>query len=117
MIRFPNRHLRSAAYAAMAKAVASGDVTRPRRCSECESVGRVEGHHEDYAKPLAVRWLCRACHAAAHSSKNGGRLVTRVPPDLEIAVRVQAARERRSAARLVEQAVREYLARAKGEAA
>lgn len=30
--------------------------------------GKVEAHHDDYAKPLAVRWLCRTHHAALHRS-------------------------------------------------
>lgn len=26
----------------------------------------VEAHHEDYAQPLLVRWLCPPCHRAHH---------------------------------------------------
>lgn len=30
-------------------------------CAKCGEL-KVEAHHEDYAKPLEVIWLCRACH-------------------------------------------------------
>lgn len=31
---------------------------------ECK--GRVEKHHEDYCKPLDIRWLCRKHHGIVH---------------------------------------------------
>ena len=36
----------------------------------CEICGepKTDGHHSDYAKPLEVRWLCRAHHKAAHAT-------------------------------------------------
>jgi len=48
------------------KAVKRGDVVRPAACAECGQTGRIEGHHDDYDKPLDVRWLCRDCHEAHH---------------------------------------------------
>jgi len=35
----------------------------------CEVCGkpRAEAHHDDYSKPLEVRWLCKAHHRAAHA--------------------------------------------------
>jgi hypothetical protein len=35
-------------------------------CEACGSDVEVDGHHEDYARPLDVQWLCRSCHAAHH---------------------------------------------------
>lgn len=34
----------------------------------CEACGtaRSEAHHEDYSRPLDVRWLCRVHHEAVH---------------------------------------------------
>jgi len=34
-------------------------------CEHCGS-SKAEMHHEDYDKPLVVRWLCRACHVLEH---------------------------------------------------
>ena len=34
---------------------------------------KVESHHEDYMKPLEVKWLCRAHHRALHVAKNQAR--------------------------------------------
>ena len=47
-------------------AVASGEVIKPTQCSECGNVGTMHGHHDDYSKPLAVDWLCSACHGLRH---------------------------------------------------
>ena len=38
---------------------------------KCEICGatRVEAHHDDYYKPLEVRWLCRKHHLGLHGRK------------------------------------------------
>jgi hypothetical protein len=48
-------------------AVQSGKVIR----LPCEACGnqRSHGHHEDYTKPLDVRWLCATCHRREHSDE------------------------------------------------
>lgn len=52
------------AHNAVARAIASGAIKR----RPCEVCGRRDSvaHHEDYAKPLIVRWLCYVHHAARH---------------------------------------------------
>lgn len=44
-------------------AVSSGVlIKKPCTCGEL----KVQGHHEDYSKPLEVVWLCRKCHNNYH---------------------------------------------------
>lgn len=44
----------------------AGRMTKPETCSSCGEGGIIDGHHDDYAKPLEVRWLCRWCHREWH---------------------------------------------------
>lgn len=43
-------------------AIVRGDVVRPSRCDRCGAEAPLDAHHDDYAKPLTVEWLCRSCH-------------------------------------------------------
>jgi hypothetical protein len=47
-------------------AVRSGHLLKPRACESCGKILRIHGHHDDYSKPLAVRWLCQICHLKIH---------------------------------------------------
>ena len=60
-------------------AVRTGKIVRPDDCSACGSTAFIEGHHEDYSKPLEVEWLCKKCHAIADKKRrrNEERQVTR----------------------------------------
>ena len=59
--------LKTKARSMVNKRVQTGTIVKPEVCEECESGGtRLEGHHEDYSKPLDVEWLCTICHGKRH---------------------------------------------------
>lgn len=74
-----NHDLKHQASSAFTIARSSGVVVAPDRCSECSKVGPVDGHHDDYAKPLEVRWLCRSCHVRDHAQNTARPVVVRRP--------------------------------------
>ena len=54
------------------KAIKKGWLIRPRVCSIC-SIKRdkqaIYAHHEDYAKPAEVVWVCWLCHNNLHNEE------------------------------------------------
>lgn len=36
-------------------------------CAICSTDKNVHAHHEDYSRPLDVKWLCAKCHHRIHS--------------------------------------------------
>lgn len=53
-----------AARHAVAYAIQTGSLKR-LPCEQCGSQQRVHAHHQDYSKPLEVKWLCSLCHGKA----------------------------------------------------
>ncbi|MCE9565783.1 MAG: hypothetical protein K8U57_27475 [Planctomycetes bacterium] len=71
--------LKAAAWAEVKNAIARGDLL-PSPCEVCgipirapDGWRQVEAHHDDYTKPLEVRWLCRKHHIEWHR-KNEAKL-------------------------------------------
>lgn len=53
--------------------VRDGKMVRPDSCEQCGSSSQVvHGHHDDYSRPLDVRWLCPSCHRKWHLEHGEG---------------------------------------------
>lgn len=70
--RYTERNpIKRAAQIMVGNAVRDGRLLKPHSCESCgQSPKRIHGHHDDYAQPLVVRWLCPKCHKDWHK-KNG----------------------------------------------
>jgi hypothetical protein len=61
-----NYPLKYAAHVITTNAVRDGKLIKETSCSKCNSTCKIEGHHNDYTKPLDVTWLCELCHKEWH---------------------------------------------------
>jgi hypothetical protein len=67
--RYPNKYK---AHMLVGNAIRDGKLFK-EACSECGSMLNPHAHHDDYSKPLNVRWLCSACHAQWHRGNGEGK--------------------------------------------
>lgn len=57
-----------AAHIAVVRGIRAGEIVKTAACQECYiRTEDLHAHHDDYTKPLTVRWLCRRCHALVHA--------------------------------------------------
>lgn len=67
-----NNPIKDVASQAVRSLVATGKIIKPDQCSICLSIvgsKSIQGHHEDYSKPLEVIWVCVKCHSNIHRTK------------------------------------------------
>lgn len=69
-----SNQIKRAAHIIAGNALRRGDIKKAKLCDECKkSHKRLHGHHDDYANPLEVRWLCPKCHAQWHKINGEGK--------------------------------------------
>ena len=56
-----------AAHIIVGNAIRDGHLIRPDKCENCGCSSNLQAHHDNYMKPLDVRWLCVACHSDWHN--------------------------------------------------
>jgi ribosomal protein S27AE len=62
-----NNKNKTKAHRLLNRAIHNGAIKR-KPCENCGEV-KVEAHHDDYNKPLEVKWLCHQHHNELHYSR------------------------------------------------
>lgn len=65
--KYPNKHK---AHWTVCNAMTNGRLAK--QSCECCDAEIAHAHHDDYAKPLDVRWLCPSCHRKWHEENGEG---------------------------------------------
>jgi hypothetical protein len=73
-----NAHLRELCYYCLRPKLKDGSIIRPNLCSQCDKKCIPEPHHEDYAKPYEIEWLCDECHRKRHVIFRNGSMLRRL---------------------------------------
>jgi hypothetical protein len=67
----PINKIKTKAHATVLRALKNRILKKPLKCEQCKKKhNRLHGHHEDYNKPLKVKWLCPSCHHMYHGIFN-----------------------------------------------
>lgn len=67
MQKYNQDKLKKQAKVDLANAVKYGRIKKPSSCESCGVECKPHGHHDDYSKPLDIRWLCVKCHVNFHN--------------------------------------------------
>lgn len=73
-LKYINKNpVKRAAHVILGNAIRDGKVIKIYQCEVCGTKkGIIHGHHDDYSKPLNVRWLCAEHHKQWHDEFGEG---------------------------------------------
>ena len=64
----------TSAWQKVSRAIRNGCLEKVMKCEICRSGIKVEAHHDDYSKPLDVRWLCSLHHHRHHAAERAAKI-------------------------------------------
>ncbi len=67
-----NNQIKIKAHRSVFNEIRGGRLIPPVHCSICGDENTLFAHHDDYSKPLEIRWLCRRCHTDWHNENGSG---------------------------------------------
>ena len=51
---------------ALTRSYIKAGILVKKSCEECGSIKKIQAHHEDYTRPMDIKWLCQKCHHEWH---------------------------------------------------
>lgn len=102
---------RGRAWSLVRRAIRDGFLT-PAPCESC-GAERSEAHHDNYDKPLDVRWLCNKCHKKEHTGEAHPHLPSQMTSEELREILGRLGLSQRQAARIVgahERSMRQWVA-------
>jgi ribosomal protein S27AE len=85
-VRIKSTKIQVWAHGKVRDAIRAGKLLR--QCCERCTAYHAQAHHDDYMKPLEVRWLCVTCHRKWHKENGDGKNVNCDPPLTERGARI-----------------------------
>ena len=89
----PRQTIRDQVQKALKTGVLVREPCEHRDRGDCS--GHMEAHHEDYSKPLKVRWLCRRHHNGEHARLRRARQPKPLPLEEHLRLLRKMAAERK----------------------
>ena len=74
------------AHAILNNAIRRHGFIRATVCSLCGVKGKMQAHHDDYSKPLDVRWFCCLCHKKIEYDMKFASFARKEPTEMEITI-------------------------------
>lgn len=68
--RYPNKYK---AHCILNNALRDNRIEKGFECEICFETKSLVAHHDDYLKPLSVKWLCQSCHVKWHKKNGEGK--------------------------------------------